>query len=446
MIKMIDVKKLHPHHQNPRKDLGDLTELAESIKTNGILQNLTVVPWFSSITGVGCDDPKQQEEMGYKVVIGHRRLAAAKLAGLEVVPCVISDMDRKTQLGTMLLENIQRNDLTVYEQAQGFQMMLDLGETVGDISKTTGFSETTVRRRVNLLKLDQEKFKASADRGASLMDYADLEKIEDIDLRNSVLEKIGTPNFKYELKSAIEKEANAKLMESMIKQLEGFATQIDNSSGLQYAKTYYPSRDPIIEKPADADEEFYFFIVSNNYGWITLYKKHFESDTDEEKEKRQAERQRQEECRAALEEISKRTYQLRRDFIREFSNTKAIKHIDILIEYSIRAMLEDYASVDFDDFAEFFGLNAELNAEGDEELTFEDISEHVLAQPALHLLIAIYLTFDSERQSYYGWRNQYEDNETLNQCYDLLEKLGYQMSDEELAMKNGTHELFMEVS
>ena len=103
-------------------------------------------------------------------------------------------MDKKTQVATMLLENIQRNDLTVYEQAQGFQMMLNLGETVSDISEKTGFSETTVRRRTKLLELDQEEFKKSTERGATLMDYAKLEKIKDINLRNEVLAKIGTNN------------------------------------------------------------------------------------------------------------------------------------------------------------------------------------------------------------------------------------------------------------
>ncbi len=441
MIKMIDINKIHPHYQNPRSDLGDLSELAESIKINGILQNLTVVPWFSSITGAGADDPKQQEEMGYVVVIGHRRLAASKLAGLKEVPCVISNMDRKTQLGTMLLENMQRNDLTIYEQAQGFQMMMDLGETVGNISETTGFSESTVRRRVKLLELDKDKFKAAANRGASIMDYAELEKIENIDLKNSVLEKIGTPNFRYDLKTAIEKEANERLMITIIQELEKFAIETDNSKDLQYVLTYYPSRNPEVNRPDDADEEFYFFVANSNYGYVTLYKKRFASESGADKEKLQEERKRQEECRAALDEISKRAYQLRRDFVSEFSNTKAIKHIDILIEYSIRAMLEAYASTEYEEFVEFIGLKVE----GDDELTFDDISEQVSAQSARHLLIAIYLTFDSERQSYYGWRNQYEENETLNQCYDLLEKLGYQMSDEELAMKNGTHELFSEV-
>lgn len=102
MITNIDVTKLKEHPDNPRKNIGDVTELAESIKARGILQNLTVVP---------------AENGMYTVIIGHRRLAAAKQAGLTEVPCAVVDMDYKTQLSTMLLENMQRSDLTVYEQA-----------------------------------------------------------------------------------------------------------------------------------------------------------------------------------------------------------------------------------------------------------------------------------------------------------------------------------------
>lgn len=145
MIEYISVKRIFPHPDNPRKDLGELTELAASIKTSGILQNLTVVPWFSETRAPVGDDSM---DGCYRVVIGHRRLAAAKLAGISEVPCVISDMDRKTQAATMLLENMQRSDLTVYEQAQGFQMMIDLGETITGIAEKTGFSDTTVRRQI----------------------------------------------------------------------------------------------------------------------------------------------------------------------------------------------------------------------------------------------------------------------------------------------------------
>lgn len=140
-IKYIPVSKLWRHPDNPRKDLGDVTELAESIKVNGVLQNLTVVPLIGEIT-------KKWDGESYRVIIGHRRLAAAKLAGLEELPCVVVEMSDREQLSTMLTENMQRSDLTVYEQAQGFQMMLDMGDTVEDIAEKSGFSATTVRRRV----------------------------------------------------------------------------------------------------------------------------------------------------------------------------------------------------------------------------------------------------------------------------------------------------------
>lgn len=123
----IPVDKLHSHPDNPRKNIGDVTELAESIKVNGIMQNLTVVP----MTGYYYGD--------YTVIIGHRRLAAAKLAGLEALPCVIVELSEKEQVSVMLTENIQRSDLTVYEQAQGFQLMIDMGDDVTTIAKRRDF-------------------------------------------------------------------------------------------------------------------------------------------------------------------------------------------------------------------------------------------------------------------------------------------------------------------
>lgn len=91
MLQNISIEKLCPHPDNPRKDLGDITELAESIKAQGILQNLTVVPYIGEVTGMPIEGL-------YRVVIGHRRLAAAKLAGLKEVPCAITDMTPQEQI------------------------------------------------------------------------------------------------------------------------------------------------------------------------------------------------------------------------------------------------------------------------------------------------------------------------------------------------------------
>ncbi len=171
----LPVEKLHPHPDNPRKDLGDLTELAESIKKNGIMQNLTVIP----------------DGEGYKILIGHRRCAAAKLAGLKELPCRIAiGLDDREQQLIMLEENMERRDLTVWEQAESFQMVLDLGGSVQDIEEKTGFSRSTVYRRLEIAKLDKELVdKATGEDGfqMTLGDFDELAKIKDVNKRNEIL-------------------------------------------------------------------------------------------------------------------------------------------------------------------------------------------------------------------------------------------------------------------
>lgn len=199
----LPVNMIYPHPNNPRRDVGDVTELAESIKANGIFQNLTVV-WGGK--GVEVAHPDEDDPDGYTVIIGHRRLAAAKAAGLETVPCMVVEMDEREQAATMLLENMQRADLTVYEQAQGFQMMLDLGETQEGIAKKTGLSKTTIRHRLKLLELDQEELRKAEERQATFADYIELEKIKDPEKKNEALKTIGTQNFKWKVNQIISQE------------------------------------------------------------------------------------------------------------------------------------------------------------------------------------------------------------------------------------------------
>ena len=194
-IEMIPVTQLLHHPDNPRLDLGDLTELAESIRNQGVLQNLTVVP-----------EAEFPGDDHYLVVIGNRRMEAAKMAGLAEVPCVVSEMDYKTQVATMLMENMQRKDLTVYEQAQGFQMMMDLGMTEGELSEITGFSRTTVKRRVEMAKLDKETLKEKCAQ-LTIDELDQLAKIRDVKKRNQIFKKYaGSSSFKWQVESAIDDE------------------------------------------------------------------------------------------------------------------------------------------------------------------------------------------------------------------------------------------------
>lgn len=240
-IVMIRTSSLYPHPDNPRKNLGDITELTESVRKNGIMQNLTVVP--GRIMGkkefkamyVAEGGRKSDAEYaynkdtaftpnGYTVVIGHRRLAAAKAAGLKEVPCVVSDMDERQQLCTMMEENMQRQDLTVQEQAYGFQYMLELGETVQSIAQKTGFAEGTVKHRLEIAKLDPKVLQKNMESGnyqLTVNDLIELEKIKDIETRNNILKNVySRADMVSSIARAVEREKQEAAMERMKPLLE----------------------------------------------------------------------------------------------------------------------------------------------------------------------------------------------------------------------------------
>ena len=110
----------------------------------------------------------------------------------------------------MLEENIQRNDLTIPEQAYGFQRLIDLGESVDTIVDKSGFSRATVYHRLNIAKLDK-KLVEDAIEGHQLTinDFSKLERIQDINKRNEVLKR-SAGNLAYEIERAIKEENNEK--------------------------------------------------------------------------------------------------------------------------------------------------------------------------------------------------------------------------------------------
>lgn len=161
----LPVSSLTPHPKNVRRNLGDLTELAASIKGVGLLQPLTVAP-----------DGDQ-----YVVIAGHRRLAAAVKAGLPAVPCIIrADLVKPVdQLNAMLVENLQRSDLTVIEEATAYEQLALLGVKPPAIAKATGRSRATVDSRLRLMTLPEQHRDRVADGQLSLADAELLAKIAD---------------------------------------------------------------------------------------------------------------------------------------------------------------------------------------------------------------------------------------------------------------------------
>lgn len=445
-IQMIPIEKLNSHPLNPRKqsyiNQPELKELEESIKENGVMQNLTVVPWYSQITGVGADEPEEQERMGYLVVIGNRRLAAAKNAGLKELPCMITTMDKKTQVAIMLMENMQRADLTLIEQAEGFQMMMDLGETFSSISTMTGLSESTVRRRAKLLELDKEALTESVERGGSITDYVELDKIKDPELKNKVLKTIGTNDFDNELYKAIRKEEQLATDARIVEVLSQYGTQVENreeakEQGYQYA-TWVQSEEKIQEKLEEGTID-HGLLFSKSQWSFEIYMPVVEEDEVVDNYKlEQAKRDKQNLLIDEAREISNRHCILRKEFVLNISNTKAKKHIKEIIEMVFLSM-DWRGSIDPWVVAEQTG-HQNLD---DDEWTLDKVKEVLKDQHEKGLLLMVYEYH--KYSSHLQWNGNYMMNEELVEVYNFLEKLGYKKSLEETQMEDGTHEIYAKI-
>ena len=429
MIQNIAIEKLHEHPDNPRKNVGDVTELAESIKQSGVLQNLTVVPAHGYHFG------------DYTVLIGHRRLAAAKLAGLKELPCAIVEMEKKDQIATMLLENMQRSDLTVYEQAQGMQMMMDLGDSVTEISEKTGFSESTIRRRVKLLELDAEKFKESESRQVSMAEYDRLFEIEDKDTRNELLEHIGTANFNNALSSAKDKKARKEKQDAIVAELSKYATETTHgvAQKLKWVKYIYNAE----EVPKDYEDANHYFTRETYGSSVGLYREYTEEEkrktAENERKREEDERLRDEakERRAQLDALSNRFRDLRRDFVKTCGDLR--KKLNILSEFAAWSLVSQ-------DWINGETLNLLV---GDEVYkgAYEDNSAYAawLQENAYKGLLYSAYAKSGNPGSYHDYYGNPKENKELDILYDYLIALGYEMSNEEKAYKDGTHELLRKV-
>jgi ParB family chromosome partitioning protein len=135
--RMIDLEKLDPNPEQPRVEFGDLTELTASIAEKGVLEPLLVKP--SRATG------------RWMIIAGERRYRAARLAGLTEVPCVEMDIDAGSVAEIALIENMQRKDLTVWEEADGLLALCDrFGYTHEEVARKVGKSRSTVTEALSI--------------------------------------------------------------------------------------------------------------------------------------------------------------------------------------------------------------------------------------------------------------------------------------------------------
>ena len=427
MIVNMPIEKLEPHPDNPRKSLGDLTELANSIRQSGLMQNLTVVP-----------APGKPGE--YRVVIGHRRLAAAKMAGLTEVPCSIEpNMSETMQIATMLAENMQRNALTVADQVGGVQMMMDLGESAKAIAEKTGLSGETVRRRMRLADLQLDKLKTAEARGATIDDLLRIAKIEDPEQREVLMDTAGTDNFEVLYKRAYKRQRAKRALEENRAKIEQWAKIVSKEEYEKDARTLnwigrieLGEENPNYNKPAGRIEHAEYICVRYE-DHLTVYMAREKPENDQataEQMHMEAERKKRQARIEACEAMKKLAKELRYDFIKNHFRGGGA-YITAAAEFARDALMIKEVSC----------FDSESN-----KMYGKIIGDRPLPNPALEVAAAAYCSLEQwySTLGYSSWNGEFEKNKKLDVLYDNLNKLGYQMSDEEIEWQQGKHPCFFD--
>ena len=141
--RMIPLDKLEPNPKQPRVEFGDLAELTASIAEKGVLEPLLVKP--NRLSG------------RWMIIAGERRWRAAQKAGLKEVPCIEMEVDDGTIAEIALIENMQRKDLTVWEEADGLSALCErFGYTHEEVARKVGKSRSTVTEALSIATIPKD--------------------------------------------------------------------------------------------------------------------------------------------------------------------------------------------------------------------------------------------------------------------------------------------------
>ena len=439
----IKIENLKIHPKNIRRKYEGIEELAQSIKENGIMQNLTVVP-------------DKEEEGKYLVVIGNRRLTAAREAGLETAPCVVvEDMAEKEQITTMLAENMNRKDLTVYEEAEAMQMCFeDFGFKVEEIEEKTGLSKTTINHRLNIAKLDKETLVEKVEDKEfqlSLSDLYALEKVKDVNTRNKILKEASdSRDLANKARQAARQELQKKNEAKLIGECEKLGINkapegvYCYSSGWEEAaeRIYLDDEeDPKIEM--EEVEGVYYVIQYNSFYLIKKEKKQQKEkkEVSEVDLKQKEIKEKREKIEAKLKDMCKDMLGFVRDILEGKvdapDNAEYIGKLtwEFILKYKV--LVSEYALTNV-----LLGAQAYKNANEEEK---KKATERATALPILYQMIAV--AFSSleylSLTRYYGVIYNEAAGEKLKAMHDILSNFGFSFADEEsYQLMNGEHELY----
>ena len=443
-IVMLKRSQLHPNPDNPRKDLGELEELKESIREHGIMQNLTVVPMNDDLED-------------FYILIGHRRFAASEGILFEL-PCVIAEgLTKAEQVSIMLCENMQRSDLTFLEQAHGFQLMMDLGDTVETISQKTGFSESTVKHRLEIAKLKQKSIDAAMENfQPTIGDYIELEKVKDIKERNKILEEAeSSSDIRYSVEAYVEEQNRKKNSKKYL--------ELINSLGWKESKEYFYSYGPDpkweeikalskidLEKEYD-DSAIQAFAKNNTRPVFYRYDGYyitfaFKAPQKKEKEKKKTKQELLEEARKKNTAILNDTRTVICDryfeFINEIDDVKEFKELSDKQRIKFMDRLFEVL-VDLEAYLSTFEHTYNIRSKND----LKDLKTDYEGMPdALQrLMIHVWATLASSHSNNFVEWNFTKNAKVLKghqQLYSTLYFFGFRLNDEYKAVIEGKSDLY----
>ena len=235
----INISQIVPNPLQPRKNFKneELKELSSSIKNQGLIQPIIVKP---------TDDNQ------FQIIAGERRWRACQLNGMHEVDCVIKDLDETSVLETALIENIQREDLNVIEEANAYKGLINIKNINNEsLAKLIGKSPSHVSNTLRLLELDKKIQEMVINGDLSMGHARALIGVPDaINKANEIVEKKLsvrqtekiTSEFKNNKKNKTEKDPNITDLEKELSDKIGLRTSIQfNESGSSGSLTLYYS-------------------------------------------------------------------------------------------------------------------------------------------------------------------------------------------------------------
>ena len=242
----LDISKIYPNKKQPRKNFEEkeIKELSESIKNQGLIQPIIV---------------RETSNNMYEIIAGERRWRACQVAGLHSVNCVVMSVDDKSVYELALIENIQRENLNVIEEANAYKNLIDLnGIKNEELSKKIGKSSSHISNLIRILDLDNEIHQMIVD-GKISMGHARaligvpnaIEKAKEIFEKKLSVRDVekSTSKHKQTRKKQTEKDPNITDLEKELSDKIGLKTEIEfsNNGSSGSLKLYYSDLNQLDE-------------------------------------------------------------------------------------------------------------------------------------------------------------------------------------------------------